>query len=51
MNEVTNVNDAMHFFLSNSSGSLTVKAANGQWKECDCFQEAKDFLLQNGEIK
>lgn len=46
MTVVNNINEAMNFFLSNSSGSVLCKK-NGTQKECNCFPDAKEFFETN----
>lgn len=47
MEIVTNINEAMNFFLSNSSDSVICKnEQTGETKECICYPEAEDFFNQ-----
>ena len=43
MKIVRTIEEAMGFFLSNSSGSVICKKGNEE-KECDCFPDAKEFF-------
>ncbi|EGQ7810310.1 hypothetical protein I6Y99_004351 [Vibrio parahaemolyticus] len=45
MKHVSNLTEAMKFFLENSEGSVLCKNEYGNEKECDSFVEAEQFYL------
>lgn len=40
----TTLEEAMKFFMENSSGSITCLNDKGQSRVCNCYPEAKEFF-------